>query len=146
MLIPVDLQILMDPNNRSLNFAPPPSPSFHQITRSPCSLGTGDANSLHGYVITKLLRGSVSFSAVVHGGGTFMFFDLLYRPSCWWRWWLQIWVKPPLPSRWWWIDVVFEKCDLRSFLIRISRLPRLMTCLSFVWLLLCCSSCFVPWF
>ncbi|KEH25546.1 hypothetical protein MTR_6g027520 [Medicago truncatula] len=50
--------------------SPPPSPSFHLISRPSCSLGIGDAISLHGCIITKLLRGYVSSGAVVvHGGG-----------------------------------------------------------------------------
>ena len=73
-------------------------------------------------------------SVVVHGGGTFLFFDHLY-PLRRWHWWLRIWTKTPLPSQWWWIDLVFEKCDLRSFLNRVSRRPLLMTFLGFVWLL-----------
>jgi hypothetical protein len=53
-----------------------------QISQPPCSRDIGDAISLHGCVITKLLRVFVSLGVVaVLDGGTFLFLNLHHRPS-----------------------------------------------------------------
>jgi len=59
-----------------------------QISQPPCRHDIGDAISLHGCIITKLLRVFISLGVIVIlDGGTFLFLNLHHRPS---RQWLLV--------------------------------------------------------